>query len=161
MFSRTLLMLISLVFGFSAATATYYLWFFWLQNSGENLFSDYNKLLYLIGEGLLEGIKYSLSVGVGKVIAPALILALLGVLLRIRSFFYYIPAGGLAAIAVPVLVGQAEKWAFHLPNPAYTQIYLLAGIVGGFVYWLVGGANASNRPRRKKRQKKKADAGLV
>jgi len=76
---------------------------------------------------------------------PAFLLIVLGEALRIRSFIYYGVAGGLVALAsyfgsnVSMLL---ESTTDISPVEHTLQLAAAAGIVGGFVYWLIAGRKA-------------------
>jgi len=71
---------------------------------------------------------------------PGLVAAVVGEVLHIRSFIYYVVAGGLALAAIPLLVGGGEAGA--LPSSDYMTIFASAGFAGGAVYWLIAGRGA-------------------
>jgi hypothetical protein len=73
---------------------------------------------------------------------PALITAIVGEVLRIRSWMYYVLAGGAALAAIPVLAGAPAEAMPTLPAGQYMTIFAAAGFAGGFVYWLLAGRNA-------------------
>jgi hypothetical protein len=71
---------------------------------------------------------------------PALLAVIVGEALRIRSWIYYVPAGGGAVAAIPLLASPDNVAV--LPSGQYMAIFATAGFVGGFVYWLLAGRNA-------------------
>jgi hypothetical protein len=73
--------------------------------------------------------------------APALLAVLIGELGHIRSLVYWVAAGGLAAVAVPVLNGLAASASPDLALPAsgLLQILATAGFAAGVVYWALAG----------------------
>jgi hypothetical protein len=73
---------------------------------------------------------------------PAAIAAIAGEALRIRSWMYYVLAGGAAMAAIPVLASPRSEQLPALPAGQYMTIFAAAGFVGGFVYWLLAGRNA-------------------
>lgn len=75
-------------------------------------------------------------------VLPAAIAAIAGEALRIRSWMYYVLAGGAAMAAVPVLASPRSEQLPALPAGQYMTIFAAAGFVGGFVYWLLAGRNA-------------------
>ncbi len=97
--------------------------------------------LYGVGGYLVDGVKLLLN-GEAIILLPVLIAILLGFLLRIRTFFYYVPAGGLAVFMIPVLLGFSATSALQQPDEISSFLYLVSGAVAGFCYWLIGGANA-------------------
>ena len=75
-------------------------------------------------------------------VLPAAIAAIAGEALRIRSWMYYVLAGGAAMAAIPVLAAPRSGELPPLPAGQYMTIFAAAGFVGGFVYWLLAGRNA-------------------
>ncbi len=84
----------------------------------------------------------ALSIVSGLTIAPALLAILVGELARIRSAIYYIVAGGLAIIAIPLLAGVAAPDATNQLIPAAWPVFATAGFAAGGVYWLLAGRSA-------------------
>jgi len=75
-------------------------------------------------------------------VLPAAIAAIVGEALRIRSWMYYVLAGGAAMAAIAVLASPRSGQLPALPTGQYMTIFAAAGFVGGFVYWLLAGRNA-------------------
>ena len=75
-------------------------------------------------------------------VLPAAIAAIAGEALRIRSWMYYVLAGGAAMAAIPVLASPRSDQLPALPASQYMTIFAAAGFVGGIVYWLLAGRNA-------------------
>lgn len=73
---------------------------------------------------------------------PGLIAVVVGEVLRVRSWIYYVLAGGASLVAVPILAGAAENGATDIPAGEYMSIFAAAGFAGGFIYWLLAGARA-------------------
>jgi hypothetical protein len=71
---------------------------------------------------------------------PALLAAIVGEALRIRSWMYYVLTGGAAVAAIPLLASPDNVAV--LPSGQYMAIFAAAGFVGGFAYWLLAGRNA-------------------
>ena len=73
---------------------------------------------------------------------PALVAIIAGEALRIRSWMYYVLAGGAAVAAIPLLASAdtSDLPCFHAGQ--YMAIFAAAGFVGGFAYWLLAGRNA-------------------
>jgi hypothetical protein len=65
-----------------------------------------------------------------------------GEALRIRSWMYYVLAGGAALTAIPLLASPPTDSLPALPAGQYMTIFAAAGFVGGFVYWLLAGRGA-------------------
>jgi hypothetical protein len=75
-------------------------------------------------------------------VLPAAIAAIVGEALRIRSWMYYLLAGGAAMAAIPLLASPRSDQLPPIPTGQYMTIFAAAGFVGGFVYWLLAGRNA-------------------
>ena len=73
---------------------------------------------------------------------PAILAAMVGEVLRVRSWLYYVPAGGVALAVVPLLTGASPADLPTLPPGQYLTIFAAAGFAGGFVYWLLAGRGA-------------------
>jgi hypothetical protein len=72
-------------------------------------------------------------------IFPALIAVVVGEVLRIRSWMYYVLAGGAALAAIPVLASAPARPMPGVSAGQYMTIFAAAGFAGGFVYWLLAG----------------------
>ena len=75
-------------------------------------------------------------------ILPALGAVIAGEVLRIRSWMYYVLAGGASLVAIPLLASPSAEDIQALPASPYMPIFAAAGFVGGFIYWLLAGARA-------------------
>ncbi|MGC1179484.1 MAG: hypothetical protein WA884_10805 [Methyloceanibacter sp.] len=75
-------------------------------------------------------------------VLPALVAAVVGEALRLRSWMYYVLAGGAALAAVPMLASAPAVDMPGLPAGQYMTIFAAAGFAGGFVYWLLAGRGA-------------------
>lgn len=73
---------------------------------------------------------------------PALIAVVAGEVLKVRSWMYYVLAGGVSLAAVPLLVSARDSGLPAVASSQYMAIFLTAGFAGGFVYWLLAGRNA-------------------
>jgi hypothetical protein len=73
---------------------------------------------------------------------PAIIVAVIGEVLRVRSWIYYTLGGGASLAAVPLLVTPSSADLPAVASSQYMAIFLAAGFAGGFVYWLLAGARA-------------------
>ncbi len=73
---------------------------------------------------------------------PAILAAMVGEVLPVRSWLYYVPAGGAALAVVPLLTGAPPADLPALPPGQYLTIFAAAGFAGGFVYWLLAGRRA-------------------
>ncbi|HUU67489.1 MAG TPA: hypothetical protein VMW57_09475 [Methyloceanibacter sp.] len=73
---------------------------------------------------------------------PALIAVVAGEVMRVRSWIYYVFAGGAAVAAIPLLAGASSTGLPEIPAGEYMTIFATAGFAGGFIYWLLAGARA-------------------
>ena len=73
---------------------------------------------------------------------PGLVGVVAGEVLRVRSWMYYVLAGGASFAAVPLLVGAHNDDLQAVASSQYLTIFLAAGFAGGFIYWLFAGARA-------------------
>jgi hypothetical protein len=73
---------------------------------------------------------------------PALAVAVVGEILRIRSWIYYVLGGGASLAAVPLLVSTSSADLPSIATSQYMAIFVASGFAGGFVYWLLAGARA-------------------
>ena len=80
------------------------------------------------------------TVGPALTALPALSAVVAGEVMRIRSWMYYVLAGGLSLAAIPILAAP-ETADSILASHAMT-IFATAGFAGGLLYWLLAGARA-------------------
>jgi len=73
---------------------------------------------------------------------PALIGVVAGEVLRIRSWMYYVLAGGASLAAIPILAAPDPADLPRIIASPYMTVFAAAGFAGGFVYWLLAGARA-------------------
>ncbi|MGD9502817.1 MAG: hypothetical protein AB7V40_10075 [Methyloceanibacter sp.] len=85
---------------------------------------------------------FARTVGPALTALPALIAAVAGEIMHVRSWMYYVLAGGLALAAIPILAApDTAELSSTLASPTMT-IFATAGFAGGLVYWLLAGARA-------------------
>jgi hypothetical protein len=73
---------------------------------------------------------------------PALLTAVAGEVLRIRSWMYYVLAGGVSLAVIPILAAPDTADLTKVLASPYMTIFAAAGFAGGFVYWLLAGSRA-------------------
>lgn len=78
----------------------------------------------------------------GFTLLPAIAFVLIGEVARIRSVYYYVVCGGLAAVSVPLLARIGEAGTMEMPAVVVWQVFATGGFVAGFVYWFLAGRNA-------------------
>jgi hypothetical protein len=82
------------------------------------------------------------TVGPALTALPALIAVVAGEVLRVRSWLYYVIAGGLALAAIPIMAAPDMTELPAIVASRSTTIFATAGFAGGFIYWLLAGARA-------------------
>lgn len=81
--------------------------------------------------------------GAALSIVPAILAVVIGELARIRSLVYWVAAGGVAAVAVPILQGLAAgSPEVALPATELLQILATAGFAAGVAYWALAGRSS-------------------
>src|SRR5262245_57917511 len=71
---------------------------------------------------------------------PAIVVAVVGEVLRVRSWIFYVLGGGASLAAIPLLVTPSSAVLPAVATSQYMAIFLAAGFAGGFTYWLLAGA---------------------
>lgn len=77
----------------------------------------------------------------GATLIPALLVVVVGEVVRIRSWLYYMIGGG-AALAIIPLLARVDPGTMTYALPALWHVFATAGFAGGIVYWLLAGRNA-------------------
>ena len=81
--------------------------------------------------------------GAALSILPAILAVVIGELGRIRTLVYWVAAGGLAAVAVPIMEGlAASSPEVALPATQLLQILATAGFAAGIAYWALAGRSS-------------------
>lgn len=112
---------------------------------GLELLTQYTKGFddpYMAFDGRFELVATTFSVIQAVTLLPAIFLVLVGEIARIRSVYYYVVCGGLAAVSAPLLARIGEVGAMHVPAVPVWQVFATGGFIAGFVYWLLAGRNA-------------------
>jgi hypothetical protein len=73
---------------------------------------------------------------------PALVAVVAGEVLRLRSWMYYVLAGGASLAVVPLLAAPQGADLTAIAASPYMPIFAAAGFAGGFIYWLLAGRRA-------------------
>jgi hypothetical protein len=77
----------------------------------------------------------------GATLIPALLVVVVGEVVRIRSWLYYMIGGGVALAIIPLLA-RVDPGTMTYALPALWHVFATAGFAGGIVYWLLAGRNA-------------------
>lgn len=75
-------------------------------------------------------------------LVPAVLAVIVGEVARIRSAYYYVPAGGVALCAIPAMAWVGEAGAAAAPPAIVWQVFATAGFLGGLAYWIIAGRSA-------------------
>ena len=73
---------------------------------------------------------------------PAIMVVLVGEVARLRSVYYSVVGGGLAAVSAPLLARMGMAGPMEVPAVAVWQVFATGGFIAGFVYWLLAGRKA-------------------
>lgn len=101
-----------------------------------------NDPLLRDGAPIFGMVLFAGTVGPALNALPGLIAVVAGEVLRIRSWMYYVLAGGASLAAIPILVAPQGADLTAILASQYMTIFAAAGFAGGFVYWLLAGARA-------------------
>jgi hypothetical protein len=101
-----------------------------------------NDPLLRDGAPIFGMVMFAGTVGPALTALPALVAVVAGEALRIRSWMYYVLAGGVALAVVPLLAAPQGADLTKIAASHYMTIFATAGFAGGFIYWLLAGARA-------------------
>lgn len=82
------------------------------------------------------------TVGPALTALPALVAVVAGEVLKVRSWIYYVLAGGASLAVIPLLAAPASADLGAIVGSHAMTVFAAAGFAGGFVYWLLAGARA-------------------
>ncbi len=91
------------------------------------------------------GAFFATGLAVASAFVPAVVIVAIAETFDIRSIFYYAIGGGLIAALAwysTDMSVQLENTTDLSPVPYGLQLVAAAGIIGGFVYWLLAGRKA-------------------
>ena len=94
------------------------------------------------GAPIVGVVLFAGTVGPALTALPGLIAAVVGEVLKIRSWMYYVPAGGAALAVIPILAAPQTAELAEVVGSHAMMVFAAAGFAGGFVYWLLAGARA-------------------
>ena len=105
---------------------------------------DAQAVIMMVLEQLSIFASYLTAVGGVTLVIPALLLALIGETVQIRSWMYYLLGGGLSILVIPfiAMAGIGEPPSAAVMAPRYLAILFTTGVAMGFMYWLVAGRKA-------------------
>jgi hypothetical protein len=93
-------------------------------------------------QGGFELLESALLLAQALTILPALAIVIIGEVARIRSVYYYVVCGGLAAVSAPLIARIGLDGPFVVPAIPIWQVFATGGFIAGFVYWLLAGRKA-------------------
>jgi hypothetical protein len=82
------------------------------------------------------------TVGPALTALPGLIAVVAGEVLKLRSWIYYVLAGGASLAVIPILGAPPSADLAAIAGSHAMTVFAAAGFAGGFVYWLLAGARA-------------------
>jgi hypothetical protein len=82
------------------------------------------------------------TVGPALTALPGLIAVVAGEVLKLRSWVYYVLAGGASLAVIPILAAPPSADLAAIAGSHAMTVFAAAGFAGGFVYWLLAGARA-------------------
>jgi hypothetical protein len=82
------------------------------------------------------------TIGPALTALPALVAVVVGEVLKVRSWIYYVLAGGAALAVIPILAAPQSADLARVAASHAMTIFAAAGFAGGFIYWLLAGARA-------------------
>lgn len=94
------------------------------------------------GAAIFGVVLFAGTVGPALTVLPGLIAVVTGEALKIRSWMYYVLAGGAALAIIPILAAPPSADLAQVAASHATTIFAAAGFAGGLVYWLLAGARA-------------------
>jgi hypothetical protein len=94
------------------------------------------------GASIFGMVLFAGTVGPALNAFPALVAVVTGEALKIRSWMYYVLAGGASLAVIPVLAAPETADLPAIIASHYMTIFAAAGFAGGFVYWLLAGSRA-------------------
>jgi hypothetical protein len=101
-----------------------------------------NDPLLRNGAPIFGMVLFAGTVGPALNALPGVIAVVAGEVLRIKSWMYYVLAGGASLAAIPILAAPPGADLTAILASQYMTIFAAAGFAGGFVYWLLAGARA-------------------
>jgi hypothetical protein len=133
-----------LAFCFAASTALAILFALGAIWVGDELraAAPHDPVLHYGGAPVFGVVLFAGTVAPALTSLPGLIAVVAGEVLRLRSWMYYVLAGGAALATVPLLASTESSNFAAGASSQYMAIFLTAGFAGGFVYWLLAGRNA-------------------
>lgn len=93
-------------------------------------------------DGGIEVLGGALIIAQAITLLPAIALFLIGEIARIRSVYYYVVCGGLAAVSMPLIASASTSAAVTMPATVVWQVFATGGFIAGFVYWMLAGRSA-------------------
>jgi hypothetical protein len=94
------------------------------------------------GARVIGAVLFAGTVGPALNALPALIAVVAGEVLKMRSWMYYVLAGGASLAAIPILAAPPSADLSAILASHTMTMFAAAGFAGGFVYWLLAGARA-------------------
>lgn len=136
------LLWVGLSFLFSATIAVIVLFAVGALWLGNEFAAEVDDPAMMIPAHFFGAIFFVGAVGPALTMLPGMAAVLIGEVLRLRSWLYYVAAGGIALAIIPWLAGRHSPDVETLPSADYMTIFASAGFTAGLVYWILAGRNA-------------------
>ena len=93
---------------------------------------------------VLELLRHAHLLASGLTLIPAILVVVIGEVVRIRSALYYVVGGGLAMAALPLLAryGSSGSAGAVVAPTLVWQVFATAGFAAGGLYWGLAGRKA-------------------
>jgi hypothetical protein len=82
------------------------------------------------------------TIGPALTALPGIIAVVAGEVMKVRSWVYYVLAGGASLAVIPILGASPSADLAAIAGSHVMTVFAAAGFAGGFVYWLLAGARA-------------------
>jgi hypothetical protein len=82
------------------------------------------------------------TIGPALTALPGIIAVVAGEVMKVRSWVYYVLAGGASLAVIPILGAPPSADLAAIAGSHVMTVFAAAGFAGGFVYWLLAGARA-------------------
>lgn len=136
------LLWVAFSFLFSATVAVVILFAVGALWLGNEFAAEVEDPAMMIPAHFFGAIFFAGAVGPALTMLPGIAAVLIGEVLRLRSWLYYVAAGGAALAIIPWLAGRHSTDVATLPSADYMTIFASAGFAAGLVYWFLAGRNA-------------------
>ena len=101
-----------------------------------------NDPLLRSGAAIFGLVLFAGTIGPALTALPGIVAVVAGEVMKVRSWVYYVLAGGASLAAIPILGAPPSADLGAIIGSHAMTVFAAAGFAGGFVYWLLAGARA-------------------